>query len=347
MGFERFDDMAYISREVGDRKDYIQGGGGNTSVKVSDMEMAIKASGCKLNGVTNNYGFAVVNYETAVDYLNNIIHAPGGEGDKPFNDFVKSQVIEIDGIKTMKPSVETGFHAVLKRCVVHTHSVYANILTCTKEGRSIADKLFAGHKRGYIWVDYVMPGYDLSKLIQQTAESYEDKNGIYPEIIFMGNHGIIVTNDDAEECVRLHDEVNMAIAEYLKLDKYPEVNIEKVDEETYASATAFAAESIKKYAKDLGYFSKMLYPDQIVYIDDEKITDLNGDGAIKIDVETGRVIYKATEDTALTMEETLVAFMYIMDALEKCGLTVSPMKLSDVAVIKNWDAEKYRKSMMK
>ena len=192
-----------------------------------------------------------------------------------------------------------------------------------------------------------MPGYDLSKLIQQTAEKYEEENGIYPEIIFMGNHGIIVTNDNAEESVRLHDEVNMAIADYLKLDKYPEVNIEKIDDETYASATAFAAESIRKYAKDLSYFSKMLYPDQIVYIDDEKITDLNGDGAIKIDVETGKVIYKATEDTALTMEETLVAFMYIMDALEKCKLTVSPMKLSDVAVIKNWDAEKYRKSMMK
>ncbi len=39
------DDYARLSQSAGARMDYVQGGGGNTSVKLDDTYMAVKASG--------------------------------------------------------------------------------------------------------------------------------------------------------------------------------------------------------------------------------------------------------------------------------------------------------------
>ena len=48
--------MVRISKAVGDRIDYIQEGGGNTSVKFDDRIMAVKASGYQLQETTENNG---------------------------------------------------------------------------------------------------------------------------------------------------------------------------------------------------------------------------------------------------------------------------------------------------
>ena len=54
---ERF---AAMSAAAGARSDYVQGGGGNTSVKLPGGLMAIKASGYCLSDVTAEGGYAVL-----------------------------------------------------------------------------------------------------------------------------------------------------------------------------------------------------------------------------------------------------------------------------------------------
>ena len=44
-------DFSRLSRDVGARRDFVQGGGGNTSVKLDDRLMAVKASGFCLGDV--------------------------------------------------------------------------------------------------------------------------------------------------------------------------------------------------------------------------------------------------------------------------------------------------------
>ena len=51
-------DFVRMSQAVGARADYVQGGGGNTSVKFLDGKMAIKASGFKPVSYTHLYFFA-------------------------------------------------------------------------------------------------------------------------------------------------------------------------------------------------------------------------------------------------------------------------------------------------
>ena len=52
--------LASVSRALGERIDYAQGGGGNTSFKVNDRKMWVKASGLPLSTVTATSGFSAV-----------------------------------------------------------------------------------------------------------------------------------------------------------------------------------------------------------------------------------------------------------------------------------------------
>ena len=46
-------DLIKVSHYAAASKAYIQGGGGNTSVKLDDRQMAVKASGCKLSDMND------------------------------------------------------------------------------------------------------------------------------------------------------------------------------------------------------------------------------------------------------------------------------------------------------
>ena len=55
-------DYARLSQGAGARRDYVQGGGGNTSAKLDDHLMAVKASGFCLGDVRPIHAFAVMDY---------------------------------------------------------------------------------------------------------------------------------------------------------------------------------------------------------------------------------------------------------------------------------------------
>jgi len=171
--------LAEMSRVVGARPDYVQGGGGNTSVKPGNGLMAIKASGCRLSQVTQDDGFAVVETDTLRD------------------------VTAEQGYKPLRPSVEASFHALLGKYVLHTHPVYANLPLCSDEGPQRLPEIMAGYS--YIIVPYINPGAELAAAIKERLKPET-------QIIFMVNHGLAVTADTADECLSLHDKINERIA---------------------------------------------------------------------------------------------------------------------------------------
>src|SRR5690554_1130766 len=111
-----------ISQIVGARPDYVQGGGGNTSVKLDDELMAVKASGFSLNQITAKSGFVVVNYRKIKEFYNNL-GEPGELGvEEKANELIKESIVDQPGMERLRPSVEAGFHSLLDRYVIHTHS---------------------------------------------------------------------------------------------------------------------------------------------------------------------------------------------------------------------------------
>ena len=60
---EHLSELAKISKLIGQNPAYVQGGGGNTSVKFGDKYMAVKSSGLTLAEVTESNGYSVVDFE--------------------------------------------------------------------------------------------------------------------------------------------------------------------------------------------------------------------------------------------------------------------------------------------
>lgn len=222
-------DLELISQKIGENRAYVQGGGGNTSVKLDDNRMAIKASGWLLSDVTTVDGYSVVDYQKIREYLD----CPDQDEDT-FTKKIKSFVVETNN----RPSIETGFHALVSRCVVHTHSVYANLLACSKEGASIAKGLFPDSA----WVGYAAPG---RKLTLEVKDVIRKRNEI-PSIVFLENHGVIVSSDDAKSALEIHGDINKKIKMYFEL---PEEDFDPADVED-------DLDLLKQY---------VLFPDQVVY----------------------------------------------------------------------------------
>jgi len=237
---EDIKNLVNISRRIGSYPDFVQGGGGNTSVKIDDNLMLIKASGYLLKNMNESDGFSFVNYFDIKNHIksNNI----SNDTEDEFSNFIKEKTFKIGEYPNLKPSIETGFHSLLsQKYIVHTHSVYANIICCSKEGQSIAQKLFPDS----IWVKYANPGKDITIAIANAIK------GKFANIIFMQNHGIIIGAKSAKNVYELHELVNNKIVNYLnitfgyKLER-TDLNILEVKE-------------------------KVIFPDQVVYLLSENL----------------------------------------------------------------------------
>lgn len=335
-------DLVNISAYAGSRADYTQGGGGNTSVKnEKDGVMLIKASGYRLKDITDDNGFVAVNKKTISDFYDSVDLSDNKDYEKISAEVSKNSVIAISGMPVLRPSVEVGFHAVLKKYVIHTHSVYANILTCSKEGESLAAKLFAGKDFGYIFLPYINPGFELTLAMKNKINAYLNENGKYPEAIFMKNHGLVVTSDYIDRVKALHTEINETIREYFALgDDFRAVTLKETDG-GFVSETPILAQLIKEISPDKAYLDKYpLYPDQLVYLNN--ILAHSPDTLV---IKDGTAYYHTDIKQATTLEETLAAYLFVIAAIKKNGLTVGTMNEKEVDFINNWEAEKYRRSV--
>ena len=340
-----FEQLAEMSQAIGNRADYAQGGGGNTSVKLDEELMAVKASGYKLKDMKVDDGFVVIKYKEIQKYYENVNLDSDTDFYKDSAEFVKRNTVTLPGLKDgMRASVEAGFHSLLYKYVIHTHSVYSNLLCCTKEGKSLAEDMFGDDEHGFAWVPYITPGFDLTLGIKHLLDDHEKM----PKIIFMESHGILVSSDDYDECRELHEMITESIHKKLDLPaEFDHVGIKETGEDTFVSES----EILKGYFKGTGRDSKwfeanILYPDQAAYLSGN-VADGKDGNKINIDGGTGEIVYRTNHKEALTMEESIAALAYILKYAEEKGLTPVAMKQEDIDFIKNWEGVKYRKTLLK
>ena len=237
-------DLVKMSQAIGNNSAYIQGGGGNTSVKHGDF-MAIKASGSLLSQVSLEKAFSVVSYKEIQDCLRKPRISERALADK-INSFSTED--------NNRPSIETGFHALLGNSVMHCHSVYANILNCSKEGKSIALNIFPEA----FWIEYGTPGRDLTLKIMDAVQCDKGYSKIRPGIFFLQNHGLIISASNPNDAIRTHQEVNNKIISHLNIPK-ADFKVEKAE---------FNENLLNE---------NILFPDQVIYLmGDEKIKFTKG-----------------------------------------------------------------------
>lgn len=339
-------ELVKISQKIGKRVDYVQGGGGNISVKLDGELMAIKASGYRLNQVSLEDGFVVVNYEKIRKFYDEVDFNLEKDYEKESMQTALNNTLKIND-KNLRPSVEVGFHSILDKYVIHSHSVYANILTCSENGKKIFDDIMKENGYSYIWIPYINPGFSLTLMIKDELSkiSISEKEKL-PKIIMMENHGLIVTSDSLNDVINLHERVNELIKKSLGItQRYPKIKLIKIEENKFKSKTSFVANFIKQNNVTDEFFDRFpLYPDQLVYLNTNIYND---QGKMKIISSTGEVIYNTSFLEALAMEETLVAYLYVLYQIERLNLGIRIMTQDQTNFIKNWESEAYRKKLLK
>jgi ribulose-5-phosphate 4-epimerase/fuculose-1-phosphate aldolase len=124
-------------------------------------------------------------------------------------DFSKQQIDNF----TKKGSMELDFHIFLLgkenvTFVCHTHPTNTLKILCSEYSKEFSEKrlfpdqvIFNGKKS--CLVPYATPGNDLFEKIKYCVNNFEETEGIFPKLILLENHGVIVCGNSIDECVTI------------------------------------------------------------------------------------------------------------------------------------------------
>ena len=173
----------YTSQLLGQSKDLVLHGGGNTSVKI-DGTLYVKGSGWNLDTIEKE-GFSPVD-------LNVLIEMASRES-LTDTKMVNEQRAAMADQSFPNPSIEAILHAIIPFVYVeHTHADAVVTLTNTPNGKEIIEELYG---KNMMIIDYVMPGFELARHIYlQTL----DIDWTSLEGMILLNHGVFTFDDDAK-----------------------------------------------------------------------------------------------------------------------------------------------------
>lgn len=186
------DHLVNRSNRLGADRSVCNWGGGNTSMKTRELDFRgnwidvlwVKGSGSDLAEATaKNFTALRVSDvlplmdrdelcdEDMVEYLSHCMVNP----------------------KHPRSSIETLLHAFLPFSHIdHTHPDHAISLCCTEDGLKLAEAAFGSRM---VWVPYVRPGFQLSKMIAEAV-----RNNPSCEFVLMEKHGLITWGNTSDEC---------------------------------------------------------------------------------------------------------------------------------------------------
>lgn len=204
-------DLLRVSSAVGGDRHLVQGGGGNTSVKTdAGRLMYVKASGTGLAQMREGRGYRLVDVAQCAALVEDeeLDAAPPEEREAAvLQRLIDSCVDDLEG----RPSVETSLHAMLDRCVVHTHPSIVNGLLCAREGTEALAGLFGDLDPPYLYIEYAGAGYTLARRMHAELTEYRARHGRLPQVIFLENHGLFVSTSDADRALALTSQIARAI----------------------------------------------------------------------------------------------------------------------------------------
>ncbi|GHU39684.1 hypothetical protein FACS1894190_05400 [Spirochaetia bacterium] len=338
-----------LSKYAGLRQDLIQAGGGNSSVKIDNQKMYIKASGYHLADMSENSGFSVIDYKLIQDFF---AHS---ELD---TEAAEKGVIEKCLIEGKKPSIETFLHALSRGTyTLHTHPIAVNVLCCRQTGQSELQKLFPDA----VFVGYKKPGLALARLFFEAAKTSNTRE---TEIFFLKNHGLVVSANSIHAVIEKTEAVLLKIEKYLCADfsQYRNVTalMNIIEECGYDFGNIYSCNDfdVRTMAKE-GMWRYDFCPDSIVFCGklplaiDANTKNVHGDiknyfasygkPAVILYKKNCYIcadnFYKAKEIESILNFSTQVA------AYNKNSDIVSLSDKDQNSLI-NWDAEKYRRTLV-
>lgn len=353
-------DFIQISKYAGMRNDLAQAGGGNTSVKLDDNIMLVKSSGCQLADVSEENGYTKVDYRLIVDYFQENVK---GDGESVLTEEAGKELLAKAQREGGRASIETFLHAVTGKYTLHSHPTLVNILTARAGGMDALRTLFPEA----VFVPYRKPGAALAEAYYQLFRERQAQ-GEDASVIFLANHGLVVSGDTARRVIEGTEEVLQKIAAFLQVsyEAYPNATKlwnafadipELADRIVYLSENRFlSSEKPEKYILNKETWNHAFCPDCIVYgskkplflADDfsreDIISFIEKNGIPAMACYKGR-FYILAESVKKAQEiENVMSFAAQVQAANLShGMNYLSEGQQDALL--NWDAEKYRRKL--
>ena len=198
--------LVYQSRLIGADTSLVVWGGGNTSIKTTQQDfrgrgvssMTVKGSGSDLKTIEPKHFPSLFMDDVLLLF----------DRDSMSDDDMVAYLAQcmLDP-KSPRPSIETLLHAFLPyHSVVHSHADAIVALTNTKESDTLLRKVY-GDKAAI--VEYIRPGFALSKLVGQRVSENPSVHGVV-----LVNHGLFTWGDSAKEAYDRHIDMVDQATEY-------------------------------------------------------------------------------------------------------------------------------------
>ncbi|MBP9887013.1 MAG: class II aldolase [Leptospiraceae bacterium] len=348
-----------MSKYAGERFDIVQAGGGNSSVKLEDGSMLIKASGFSLSEITNEKGYVKLDNKKVNEVLSNselLEITDKRKREKASSDLIGNCILDSTG----KPSIETFLHSLLGKYTLHTHPIAVNAITVQKDWKEILTGIFPNA----VFVDYKTPGIELALELQKELNIFQKDNGNIPQILFLQNHGLIVSSSSYEVVIELNESVLEKLENYLGLDFTANKNVTKISKLynsiyrnqsiTYLIRSQFL-NSVLKDKREL-FFLDSFCPDGQVFCGRKALNLESLDDADAFFVFEKEFYHPARiilyKDNLYAIAPNVKKAKEMEDVLEFqiSSLFYSKenrnfLEKEEVIYLENWDAEKYRQKL--
>lgn len=310
------DDFRAFSAALGQDPLRVQGAGGNTSIKADEV-MWIKASGTELADAQSKDIFVAVDRNAAKAQAN-------GTGDGSCKDTI------LDPAITLRPSIETTFHAALDWAVVaHTHSIATLTHCVSPEGCIALNAKLKGLP--FVRVPYAKPGLPLTREIM--ARVHADT-----QVIVLENHGLICCANSVAATSRIMDDIEARLEMPTRPVEASAPKDVAPDGFNWAPESWIAQDD---HAAELAIIGSY-YPDHVVFLG-PALPLKDHDAAPPAILVRGKGIL--LRDGATPAQKALL--QCLSDLLLRLPLdwTASPIGAKAEAELLDWDAEKYRQAL--
>lgn len=332
-----------LSKFCGERYDLVQSGGGNISFKMNDF-LFIKSSGSLLSEINYNKNYVGLDR----NYIYNNLNSIHNENKKMREEEAKHVCNNsICFLKNYKPSIETTMHSMTKKYTTHLHPVQflkiCGLINC--------ETILNDYFKDFCFVNYYTPGIDVAIELKKIYNNQD--------IIFLKNHGIVITSDNINDIYKL---LNYTID---TLEQIIQINFEEYKLTNYISSLMDNITSgltisylsndfkIKELNNNINFAP--YFPDKLVYcgVDVLKITS-NYDNDIAEILKYKKLYNEIPKiflhENNIYINSNSLKKCIEIEALLKCHLICynndnEILTDEENNYLNNWDAEKYRKNI--
>lgn len=307
----------------GSSTSYVQGAGGNLSVKDKNV-IWIKASGTRLKDAEKNEIFIPLKLDDARSVVL--------ESEK-----LDHLILNFSIMQGLRPSIETAIHTLLPhKYVTHIHSVGSIAVSTQKNSVDQFNKLTINADKFVI--PYLKPGIQLARGILGVLEN-SPISAECDAIFLLENHGLISASNNEDSLVN-----NIITIEkhFTKSIEFPRLrNLEIFEKYVKVFPESTLNSNQRNYLRN-----GPLTPDQVVYLGAkpfQNFEDRNDNSGAFIDSDGAVWVSSDLSSDAKEVVESFVSAALVVDTNEE----INYLSQTNVDEILNWDAEKWRKSQEK